>query len=149
MTITEKQAWLSLMLGGLLMVYLVANLVSGWSIPDQATRHLWRTWWILLGVETVGEWALYAWCKSRRKQGELEGERDLVIKLRAERIGSLVAFGGLQALILQLLWERTIPNHILPHIDMTHVPTLFFLLFLLLLIGRLTKDAATIILGRL
>jgi hypothetical protein len=156
MTLTEKQAWAALAVTILLGAYFVANMTFGLTIPDQSARHLWRTWLFLLGAGVVADILIGVWVARLRKAGAIEDERDASIIARADRIGMVTAFVAINVMVWQALWQVTLHGNHKPvgailraSPDMTHLPTLIFLLMGILLVSQLVKQAAIIVLGRL
>ncbi|GBF58547.1 hypothetical protein PbB2_02233 [Candidatus Phycosocius bacilliformis] len=149
MTLTEKRAGLSLILAICIFAYLVANMTHGWSIPDQAPRHLWRTWLVVLALATVGEYGVSTWAAWMRQRGALEDERDQHIIARADRLGLLVGFGAINVLVWQILLQSTYPTPAAWTLNVQHLPTLFVVLMGVLFIAQVVKQLAILGLGRL
>jgi hypothetical protein len=149
MTLAEKKAGLSLLMGICIFAYLTANMIDGWSIPDQEARHLWRTWLFVLGLGTVSEAVIGVWANIMRKRGALEDERDEQIIARADRLGLLVGFCAINVLIWQILWQSTLPAPVPLTLNIQHLPTLFFILMSVLFLCHGVKQVMILVLGRL
>ena len=149
MTLAEKRASLSLLTGICIFAYLTANMIDGWSIPDQETRHLWRTWLFVLGLGTLSEAAIGVWANIMRKRGAFEDERDEQIIARADRLGLLVGFCAINVLIWQILWQSTLPAPVPLTLNIQHLPTLFFILMSVLFLCHGVKQVMILVLGRL
>jgi hypothetical protein len=149
MTLAEKRAGLSLLTGIGIFAYLTANMIDGWSIPDQETRHLWRTWLFVLGLGTLSEAAIGVWANIMRKRGAFEDERDEQIIARADRLGLLVGFCAINVLIWQILWQSTLPAPVPLTLNIQHLPTLFFILMSVLFLCHGVKQVMILVLGRL
>jgi hypothetical protein len=149
MTLAEKKAGLSLLTGICIFAYLTANMIDGWSIPDQEARHLWRTWLFVLGLGTVSEAVIGVWANIMRKRGALEDERDEQIIARADRLGLLVGFCAINVLIWQILWQSTLPAPVPLTLNIQHLPTLFFILMSVLFLCHGVKQVMILVLGRL
>ena len=153
MTLSEKQAWLSLAAILLVGGYCVANFTEGWTIPDQPARSLWRTWIGMLLAGTLAEIAIGIWAGNQRAKGALSDERDAAIAARADRIAMGAAFVGVNVLVWQGLWQAsfsdTARQPLLAMPDLTHLPTLIFALLMVLVIAHGLKQAAVIALGRI
>lgn len=149
MTLAEKRAGLSLLTGICIFAYLTANMIDGWSIPDQEARHLWRTWLFVLGLGTLSEAAIGVWANIMRKRGAFEDERDEQIIARADRLGLLVGFCSINVLIWQILWQSTLPAPVHWTLNIQHLPTLFFVLMSVLFLCHGVKQIMILVLGRL
>jgi hypothetical protein len=156
MTLTEKQAWASLVATIAIAAYFIANMTDGWVIPDQEPRHLWRTWIFVLVAGTAAEAVIGVQAARGRAKGDVEDERDWAVVRQADRIGMVVGYAGVNVLVWQLLWQSTLIDRAVrettgPIIwpDLTHLPTLILLLMGLLFLTHLVKQAAIIVLGRL
>jgi hypothetical protein len=149
MTLAEKRAGLSLLTGICIFAYLTANMIDGWSIPDQEARHIWRTWLFGLGLGTVSEAAIGIWANVMRKRGALEDERDEQIIARADRLGLLVGFCAINVLIWQILLQSTFPTPVPLTLNIQHLPTLFFVLMSVLFLCHGVKQVMILALGRL
>jgi hypothetical protein len=149
MTLAEKRAGLSLLTGICIFAYLTANMIDGWSIPDQEARHLWRTWLFVLGLGMVSEAIIGVWANFMRKQGAFEDERDEQIIARADRLGLLVGFCAINVLIWQILWQSTLPAPVPLTLNIQHLPTLFFILMSVLFLCHGVKQVMILVLGRL
>lgn len=153
MTLTEKQAWLSLIAILLVGAYCVANFTDGWAIPDQPSRSLWRTWIGMLVAGTIAEILIGMWVAHERSKGAFSDERDHTMIARADQIAMGIAFTGVNVLVWQALWQssrealRLIPSVPMP--DLSHMPTLIFFLLMILVITHAVKQGAIIVLGRL
>ncbi len=149
MTLAEKRAGLSLLTGICIFAYLTANMIDGWSIPDQEARHLWRTWLFVLGLGMVSEAVIGVWASNMRKRGAFEDERDEQIIARADRLGLLVGFCAINVLIWQILWQSTLPAPVPLTLNIQHLPTLFFILMSVLFLCHGVKQVMILVLGRL
>lgn len=150
MTLSEKQAWGALAAGTLVFAYVCANTFEGWAIPDQSARSLWRTWLFAIGAAIVLDLALTAWAQRERARGALTDERDETILRRADSIGFGAMVAGVQVVMWQFLWGRSVDAHpLIPRFDPTHAPTLFLMLFAIVWVGYFARQAAVIVLGRL
>jgi hypothetical protein len=149
MTLAEKRAGLSLLMGICIFAYLTANMIDGWSIPDQEARHLWRTWLFVLGLGMVSEAVIGVWANIMRKRGAFEDERDEQIIARADRLGLLVGFCAINVLIWQILWQSTLPAPVPLTLNIQHLPTLFFILMSVLFLCHGVKQVMILVLGRL
>ena len=149
MTLAEKRAGLSLLTGICIFAYLTANMIDGWSIPDQEARHLWRTWLFVLGLGMVSEAVIGVWANIMRKRGAFEDERDEQIIARADRLGLLVGFCAINVLIWQILWQSTLPAPVPLTLNIQHLPTLFFILMSVLFLCHGVKQVMILVLGRL
>jgi hypothetical protein len=149
MTLAEKRAGLSLLTGICIFAYLIANIIDGWSIPDQDARHVWRTWLFVLGLGMVSEAAIGVWASIMRKRGAFEDERDEQIIARADRLGLLVGFCAINVLIWQVLWQSTLPAPVPMALNIQHLPTLFFVLMSVLFLCHGVKQVMILVLGRL
>jgi hypothetical protein len=149
MTLAEKRAGLSLLTGICIFAYLTANIIDGWSIPDQDARHIWRTWLFVLGLGMVSEAAIGVWASIMRKRGAFEDERDEQIIARADRLGLLVGFCAINVLIWQVLWQSTLPAPVPMTLNIQHLPTLFFVLMSVLFLCHGVKQVMILVLGRL
>ncbi|MEY3233587.1 MAG: hypothetical protein RL230_858 [Pseudomonadota bacterium] len=149
MTLAEKRAGLSLLMGICIFAYLTANMIDGWSIPDQEARHLWRTWLFVLGLGMVSEAVIGVWANIMRKRGAFEDERDEQIIARADRLGLLVGFCAINVLIWQILWQSTLPDPVPLTLNIQHLPTLFFILMSVLFLCHGVKQVMILVLGRL
>jgi hypothetical protein len=149
MTLAEKRAGLSLLMGICIFAYLTANMIDGWSIPDQEARHLWRTWLFVLGLGMVSEAVIGVWANIMRKRGAFEDERDEQIIARADRLGLLVGFCAINVLIWQILWQSTLPAPVPLTLNIQHLPTLFFVLMSVLFLCHGVKQVMILVLGRL
>jgi hypothetical protein len=149
MTLAEKRAGLSLLTGICIFAYLTANMIDGWSIPDQEARHIWRTWLFVLCLGTVSEAAIGVWANIMRKRGAFEDERDEQIIARADRLGLLVGFCAINVLIWQILWQSTLPAPVPLTLNIQHLPTLFFVLMSVLFLCHGVKQVMILVLGRL
>jgi hypothetical protein len=153
MTLTEKQAWLSLVAILLVGAYCVANFTDGWAIPDHSSAAMWRTWIAMLVAGTVAEIVIGMWVADERSKGALSDERDRAMVARADQIAMGIAFTGVNVLVWQALWQGSreslglIPSVAMP--DLTHLPTLIFGLLMILVITHAVKQGAIIVLGRL
>ncbi len=148
MTLAEKRAGLSLAIGICIFAYLTANMIDGWTIPDQEAHHIWRTWLFVLGLGTLGEGAVSVWANYMRKRGALEDERDEQIVARADRLGLLVGFCAINVLIWQILWQSTLPAPVPLTLNIQHLPTLFFVLMSVLFLCHGVKQIMILVLGR-
>lgn len=148
MTLTEKKAGISLFISLAIFAYLASNMIDGWSIPDQEARHIWRTWLFVLGFGTAGEAALSMWATSMRKKGALEDERDEQIVAKADHLGLLVGFIAINVLIWQILLQSTYPTPAQWTLNVQHLPTLFFVLMVILFLCHGVKQVMVLVLSR-
>lgn len=155
MTLTEKQAWVSLLAMLAIAACFVAAMTDGWTIPDHAPRHLWTAYILVAAATAASEGLIGLWVGHLRRTGSVEDERDLAIVARADRIGLWTGFGALNLMVWQVLWQATFAANpegaraldgVGP--DFSHLATLFLLLMGVTFITHLAKQAAVILLGR-
>lgn len=151
MTRAEQYALGSLIaLAGVFWFFQMRMLTDGAMIVDQSSGALFRVYITTIALATISEIGIQAGLASlHRGKAATPDERDLAIQSRANQTERVFMIVAINVLVWQLLWEGMIPNHAMPRIDLTHAPTLMFILFAILFAGEAVKRISTLVLYRL
>ena len=146
MSRAEQYSWASL--AGLAAVFwwFQMRMLDGFTIVDQSALRLFGVYIAVITASTALEIAIAA-LVSRGRPPEKD-ERDDAIEARANLNERIVIIAAVNVVIWQALMEGMFSDHALPHIDLTSLPTLFFVLFAILFGGEMVKRVTTIWLYR-
>lgn len=148
-TRTEWKALGSLVALVAIFAWFQMRMLDGWTIVDQPASKLFGIYIVVIALSTFAEILIASISGGSGGRRIEKDERDLAIDARAgqnERIFIIVA---VNVLIWQALMEGVYAGHILPKIDLTSLPTLFFFLFAILFGGEVVKRLSTLWLYRL
>ena len=140
----EKFAWGSLIVGLLAWLFLTMRMTEGWVVVDASPRHMIWTYGGVVLLMIVA----YAVLAGVLDRGVAKDERDLAIAARAERIGGLVVLVAVNVLIIHALAEAALGEEMMPRIELSVLPVLFYALLTVLFLGHLTSQAVTVWLYR-
>lgn len=149
MTRAEQYAWLSLVTLGIIYAWFQMRMLDGWRVVDQPASELLWVYFVVLGLSAAAEIAIAVFLDARKDKRIERDERDLAIAARVGEHERLFIIIAVNVLIWQALWEGAMEDHRLPKIDVTNLPTLFFVLFTILFVGEAVKRLSTIWLYRL
>jgi len=142
----EKHAWASLLVAILVWLYFTMRMTAGWAIAEVTVRHMIWTYIAVIILLIVAH-ALIAVALAAlvaRDAGEaVKDERDRALEARAERVEGYVVLAAINILIIHALAHAAL-GHVLPHIELTSLPTLVFVLLSTLFAGHAAKQVALI-----
>lgn len=125
------------------------RMLDGFAIVDQPASELLEVYVIVIAASVAFEIAI-ASILSPAGRGKIEkDERDLAIDRRASLNERIFVIAAVNILIWQALMEEVYGSRSLPKVDLSHLPTLFFALFVVLFGGEMVKRVSTIVLYRL
>lgn len=147
MSRAEQYSWVSL--AGLAAVFwwFQMRMLDGFTIVDQSAGALFEIYIVVIIASTLLEIVIASVLVARGGSIEKD-ERDHAIEARASLNERLFMIGAINVAVWQALWEGLLEGHMLPKIDLLHLPTLFFVLFAILFAGEAVKRASTIWLYR-
>ncbi len=150
MSQAEKYSWLSLVTTGAIFLFFKMRMMAGWQVADVSARHMFITYGLVIGLFIVAETVIAAFTAIRGGTNDIEkDERDLTIERRAEQHSSWFFFAVINILIFKLLVDQVIDGYEFMRLDLTHTPTIFFVLFSVLMVASLIQRISTIVLYRL
>ncbi len=149
MSRAEQYSWASL--AGLCAVFwwFQMCMLDGWAIVDQPPSALFEIYIGVIAASIAMEIVIASMLGARRgKEAVEKDERDHAIDARASLNERLFVIAAVNVLIWQALWEGVMEGHLLPKVDLSHLPTLVFALFSILFGGEAVKRVSTIVLYR-
>ncbi len=149
MSRAEQYSWASL--AGLCAVFwwFQGRMLDGWTIVDQPAGALFEIYIGVIAASVAFEIVIAATLGSMKREEQVEkDERDHAIDAWASLNERLFVIAAVNVLIWQALWEGVMQGHLLPKIDLSHLPTLVFALFAILFGGEAVKRVSTIVLYR-
>lgn len=145
----EKHAWLSLAAMCGIFWWFQMRMLDGLSVADQPASKLPWIYFVVISLSTAAEIGIASLFALGRGGRPEKDERDHAIAARANQNERLFVIIAVNIVIWQALWEGAIKDHRFPHINLTDLPTLFFVLFAILFGGEVMKRVSTIWLHRL
>lgn len=142
----EQYSWASL--AALLAVFwwFQMRMLDGLTIVDQTADALFEIYLIVIAASVFLEIVIAAVISPGASIEK--DERDLAIESRANLNERLFMIGAVNAVVWQALWEGHLERLDIPRINLTSLPTLFFVLFAILFAGEAVKRVSTIVLHR-
>lgn len=146
MSRAEQYSWASL--AALLFVFwwFQMRMLDGLTIVDQPAGALFEIYLVVIAASVFLEMVIAA-AISPGKSIEKD-ERDRAIEARANLNERLFMIGAVNAVVWQALWGGHLERLDIPRINLTGLPTLFFVLFAILFAGEAVKRVSTIVLYR-
>lgn len=146
MSRAEQYSWASL--AALLAVFwwFQMRMLDGLTIVDQTADALFEIYLIVIAASVFLEIVIAAVISPGASIEK--DERDLAIESRANLNERLFMIGAVNAVVWQALWEGHLERLDIPRINLTSLPTLFFVLFAILFAGEAVKRVSTIVLHR-
>lgn len=150
MTRSELKAALSLLALGAVYWWFQMRLLDGLAVVDQPASKLLWVYLVVIAAATIAEILIASSVRLASGGKSVEkDERDLAIEAMAGRNERYFIIAAVNVLIWQALWEGAMERHLLPHVDLTSLPTLFFALFTVLFAGEAVRLASILALYRL
>ncbi|MEK7266795.1 MAG: hypothetical protein AAB227_11930 [Pseudomonadota bacterium] len=149
MSRAEQYSWASL--AGLAAVFwwFQMRMLDGFAVVDQSAETLTGVYIGVIVASIVIEIATALLLDAvNGGKKEIRDERDILIDARAGLNERLFIIVAVNALVFQALMADYIKDHAAPHIDLLHLPTLFFALFATLFGGEMVKRVTSIWLYR-
>lgn len=147
MSQAEKYSWLSLITTGFIFWFFQMRMLDGWQIVNASSGQMLRTYISVVILFIIFESIIAGFTAARGDDKQIEkDERDLKIETRAEQYSLWFLTACINIAIIHLLANSFYEGHILPKIDLTHGPTLFFLLFSILILAALVARISTLVL---
>lgn len=146
MSRAEQYSWASL--AALLVVFwwFQMRMLDGLTIVDQTAGALFEIYLMVIAASVFLEIVIAAVISPGASIEK--DERDLAIEARANLNERLFMIGAVNAVVWQALWEGHLERLDIPRINLTSLPTLFFVLFAILFAGEAVKRVSTIVLYR-
>ena len=148
MTQAEKYSWLSLITTGAIFLYFKMKMLDGWSVVDQSAERLIGVYVVVVILAIIAETALALFVAGARG-AVTKDERDHSIEAKSNGNAYFFICAAVNVIVLQLLADEAFAGHILPRIDLTSPPTIFFALFAILFAAQFVKLLSTLIYYRI
>jgi len=143
----QKYSIYSLITTGLIYYYFQMRMLHGWGMADISIGDMVQTYIAVIILFVISEAVIAGFLGVRSGKNSIEkDERDLLIERRAEQYSSWFMFAAINVVILHLLADGLYADHRLIQIDLTNVPTLFFVLFTILFGATIVMRISTILL---
>jgi hypothetical protein len=145
MSLAFQRTLLSLVAAAAIWGYFAHRMLDGVQVVDQAPGRVLWAFAAVVVLFVVAEAAIAGWAavRQRAEGGIAEDERDVAIAAEAGRWESAVVVSGVNILVLHAILDAAYAGHVLPRVDLTHMPTLVFAMISVLFIGHLTKLTVT------
>lgn len=151
---SEKQAFVGLIISGLILWHFCGRMFDGFSVVDHSAADL---WWIYIRV-TLSYIVLHIiaailFAIGRRKNLE-DGdvfetdERDDRFTVKAERVGFWVLVTAVEIVIVMLLLENAYPESYIPPISVLSTSAMFAALFGAVMVADIARHITLIVLYR-
>jgi hypothetical protein len=144
----EKYAWGSLGASLLVWGFLTMRMTDNWAVVPVSPGHMIWTYVAVVVLMIAAHSALAGALNARAGARGAKDERDLAIEARAERIEGWAVLVSVNVLIIHGLAEAVYAGHVMPRIDLTALPVLFYVLLTVLFLGHVVSKAAIIWLYR-
>lgn len=144
MTRAEQYAWASLAAMASVYWFFQMRLLDGAEVADQAPARLLWTYFTVIALATIAEIIIAGALGAVHGKSVAKDERDHAIEARANQNERLFIIAAVNVVVWQALWENLIPDHVMPHIDLTQPAALFFWLFTILFAGEAVKRVTTL-----
>lgn len=144
----EARAGASLLVLAAVFWWFQMRMLDGMTVVDQSAGKLLGVYVVVIAAMTVAEIIIATLTSGAGGRIERD-ERDSAIEARANQNERLFIIAAVNVLIWQALMEGAFAGHVLPTIDLTSLPVLFFWLFAVLFGGEIVKRLSTIWLYRI